>query len=310
MKVPARLPALLVVLAGIPGWSAPVAADPAARDFAARCAAAGVVKCVGFDDRADFTGGQVNPAADGRIRATLDPQVVASGAGSLRFEIPSRSPPNSSGYWLDSLGARFGQRSTFHFQFRQRFSPEFLTTRYKEPAGWKQFIVYHSGPSCTSVQLVLINQYLRGLPTAYAACGQDNLYVLRPDGDHYIQQGDYRCSRRDPRPGSCARYVANEWLTFAFRVDVGDFGKPNTRVQGWIGYADGKLRQFIDFPDLTLNYSDSPGESFNQIQLTPYQTDKDPAQEHPVAFTWYDELIVSRQAIAAPGASAGDGDAR
>ncbi|MBL8201851.1 MAG: hypothetical protein JNK40_12860 [Chromatiales bacterium] len=310
MKVAPRLLVTLVILVGSLGAPGRAAADPAALDFAARCAAAGVVKCVGFDSRDDFAGGQVNPAADGRIRATMDRQVVASGEGSLRFEIPSRSPPNSSGYWLDSLGARFGEKSTFHFQFRQRFSPEFLATRYSQPAGWKQFIVYHSGPSCTSVQLVLINQYLRGLPTMYAACGQDNLYVLRPDGDHFIQQGDYRCSRRDPRPGSCARYVANEWMTFSFRVDVGDFGKPNTRVQGWIGYGPGPVRQFIDFPDLTLNYADSPAEGFSQIQFTPYQTDKDPAQEHPVAFTWYDELIVSRQAIAAPGRSEGRGDAR
>jgi len=279
--------------------------DAASRDFAARCAAPGVLKCVGFDDDRDFAAGQISPAADGRIRATRDQQVMASGRGSLRFEIPSRSPPNSSGYWLDSLGGKFGQQSTFHFQFRQRFSPEFLETPYQEAAGWKQFIVYQSGPSCTSVQLVLINQYLRGLPTMYAACGQDNLYVLRPDGDHFIQQGDYLCSRRDPRPGRCARYVANEWLTFSFRVDVGTYGKPDTRVQGWIGHGAGPLRQFIDFPDLVLNFADSPTEGFNRIQLTPYHTDKDPSQVHPVAYTWYDELIVSREAIGAPSTANG-----
>lgn len=300
-------PAMTVLGVLLGGLGAPVfaAEDPASRDFAARCTAEGVVKCVGFDQDGDFTAGQLNPAADGRIRATQDQKIVASGRGSLRFEIPSRSPPNSSGYWLDSLGAKFGQNSTFHFQFRQRFSPEFLETRYKEPAGWKQFIVYQSGPSCTSVQLVLINQYLRGLPTMYAACGQDNLYVLRPDGDHFIQQGDYLCSRRNPAPGRCARYVADQWLTFSFQVDVGTFGRPDTRVQGWIGYGAGPVRQFIDFPDLVLNFSDSPTEAFNRIQLTPYQTDKDPAQEHPVAYTWYDELIVSRKAIAAPAQTDG-----
>jgi hypothetical protein len=271
-------------------------------DFAARCAAAGVLRCIGFDTPADFSAGQISPAADGVVRASRDTRVRASGASSLRFEIPSRSPPNSSGYWLDSLGAKFGQGRTFHFQFRQRFSAEMLSTRYREPAGWKQFIVYQAGPSCTSVQLVMINQYLRGVPTLYAACGRDNLYVELSDGDHLIQQGDYACRRRNPPGTRCARYVADEWMSFGFQVDVGTFGKPDTRVQGWIGTGDRPIAKFIDFPDLVLNYEDWDGEGFNQIQLTPYQTDKDPRQAHPVAFTWYDELIVSRQPIAAPGA--------
>jgi hypothetical protein len=296
-----------MVLSALVATAVPAGAadNVAIQDFKARCAAAGVLKCVGFDNPGDFSGGQVNPAADGRVRATMDQAITASGAGSLRFEIPSRSPANSSGYWLDSLGGKFGQGSTFHFQFRQRFSREMLATEYREPAGWKQFIVYQAGPSCTSVQLVLINQYLRGLPTMYAACGQDNLYIEQADGDHLIQQGDYRCLRRNPREGRCAFYVADKWMTFSFQVDVGSFGKPDTRVQGWIGYGNDPLRKFIDYPDLVLNYADSPGEGFNQIQLTPYQTDKDHTQVHPVAFTWYDELIVSRQPIAPPGRADG-----
>ncbi len=277
--------------------------DPALADFRARCAAPGVLKCVGFDGDSDFDAGQVSPAADGRVRATRDAVVRASGAGSLRFEIPSRSPPNSSGYWLDSLGGKFGQGSTFHFQFRQRFSKALLETRYREPAGWKQFIVYQAGPSCTSVQLVMLNQYLRGLPTLYTACGQNNLYVELPDGDHLIQQGDYRCHRRDPRPGRCAFYVSDRFMTFSFQVDVGTFGQPDSRVLGWVGVEGEPLRQFIDFPGLVLDYEDSPGEGFNRIQLTPYHTDKDHRQEHPVAFTWYDELIVSQSPIAAPAAN-------
>jgi hypothetical protein len=178
-----------------------------------------------------------------------------------------------------------------------------LETRYREEGGWKQFIIYQHGPSCTSVQLVAVNQYLRGLPILYSACGETGLFVEQSDGDHLIQQGDYRCYRRDPRPGACAMYVADRWMTFYFQVNVGHYGKPDTWVQGWIGDGRGsaKLRQFIDFPDLTLNYADDPGEAFDQIQFTPYQTDKDARQVHPVAHTWYDELIVSRAPIAAPG---------
>ena len=287
----------------------------ATRDFEARCDTAGVVKCVGFDSPGDFHNGQINASADGRTRPVMDRAILASGEGSLRFEIPSRSPANSSGYWADSLGARFGQGTVLHFQFRQRFSKEMLETRYREEGGWKQFIIYPAGPSCASVQLVAVNQYLRGLPILYAACGDVGLFVEQSDGDHLIQQGDYRCFRRDPQPGACAMYVADQWMTFYFAVNVGHYGKPDTWVQGWIGYdagsgrgsvsggGSGKLRQFIDFPGLTLNFADDPGEAFDQIQFTPYQTGKDDRQEHPVAHTWYDELIVSRRPIAAPGLS-------
>lgn len=300
--IPLRRTKTLLIVVALLGLmeSGRAADDPATLDFTSRCAAEGVVKCVGFDADEDFSNGQVNPAGDGKIRAAMDRSIVASGTGSLRFEIPPRSPPNSSGYWLDSLGAKFGQHSTFHFQFRQRFSREFLETHYQEPEGWKQFIVYQAGPSCTSVQLVLVNQYLRGLPTMYAACGEDNLYIERPDGDHYIQQGDYNCLRRSPRKGQCAYYVADQWMTFAFQVDVGEFDKPNTRVQGWIGDGAGSLKKFIEFPELVLTFSESSVEGFNQIQLTPYQTGKDPSHHHPVAYTWYDELIISRQPIPAP----------
>ncbi len=295
----------VVLLSGMGGTAVaaePPAAQlsPATRDFQARCAAPGVVKCVGFDAPVDFRSGQVNPSADGRTRPGMDSKIHASGEGSLRFEIPSRSPANSSGYWADSLGARFGEGKVLYFQFRQRFSKELLETRYLEEGGWKQFILYQAGPSCTSVQLVAVNQYLRGLPILYAACGEDALFIEQSDGDHLIQQGDYRCYRRDPRPADCAMYVPDQWMTFYFQVDVGHYGKPDTRVQGWMGTGAGKLRQFIKFPGLTLNYADEPDEAFDQIQFTPYQTGKDARQEHPVAYTWYDELIVSRLSIAAP----------
>ena len=34
--------------------------------------------------------------------------------------------------------------------------------------------------------------------------------------------------------------------------------------------------------------------------LLPYHTSKDPAEEHPEAYTWYDDLIVSRTRIPDP----------
>jgi hypothetical protein len=39
---------------------------------------------------------------------------------------------------------------------------------------------------------------------------------------------------------------------------------------------------------------------FGKIWLLPYDTGKDPSQDHPTGFTWYDELIISRTQIADP----------
>ena len=41
-------------------------------------------------------------------------------------------------------------------------------------------------------------------------------------------------------------------------------------------------------------------QRYGKIWLLPYNTGKDPAQVHPTAYTWYDELIISRNKIADP----------
>ncbi|MDP2324904.1 MAG: hypothetical protein Q8N51_12875, partial [Gammaproteobacteria bacterium] len=111
-------------------------------NFQARCAGSGVLQCVGFDSSADFSSSLLFPAGDGQIRAVMDSNVKASGNGALRFEIPSNSGANSSGYWLGSLGKDFGPGDTMHLQFRQRFSQAMLNTNYEPGAGWKQFILH------------------------------------------------------------------------------------------------------------------------------------------------------------------------
>jgi len=39
---------------------------------------------------------------------------------------------------------------------------------------------------------------------------------------------------------------------------------------------------------------------YGKVILTPYHTDKDETQRHPIAYVWYDELIISRSRIADP----------
>ena len=46
----------------------------------------------------------------------------------------------------------------------------------------------------------------------------------------------------------------------------------------------------------------SPGtnQRFGKVWLLPYNTGKDPNVTNPVAYTWYDDLIISTQKIADP----------
>ena len=94
-----------------------VNAATAEEDFASRCNAAGVVKCIGFDNTtADIVRGQ-NLHADGAgtYRAGLDTAQKTSGGGSLRFDLPP--PPhaggNIAGSWSpisnNALGRMFGR---------------------------------------------------------------------------------------------------------------------------------------------------------------------------------------------------------
>ena len=107
-----------------------------AEDFATRCSKPGVLKCIGFDSDDDIRH-NVNlfPAAGGQWRGDIDTSVRASGNGSLRFVIPSGSGPNASGYYSTTMGQKFGPGDTFYVQFRQRFSPEMLNTRFSHRLG-------------------------------------------------------------------------------------------------------------------------------------------------------------------------------
>jgi hypothetical protein len=80
-------------------------------DFAIRCAAAGVIKCVGFDAAGDIAGGYgANSGSySGTSIPVLDNAIRASGNSSILFTIPSNSGANTSGgcwanFFTGSLG--------------------------------------------------------------------------------------------------------------------------------------------------------------------------------------------------------------
>ncbi len=113
-------------------------------DFATRCKAPGVVRCIGFDSASEVKP-HLDTAWDDVYRAEVVRDVKASGAGSLRFTIPPHSPANTSGlFWMefsDDLKTQFGPGEDFYVQWRQRFSPEMINTEYKGGNGVKQAII-------------------------------------------------------------------------------------------------------------------------------------------------------------------------
>ena len=160
-------------------------------DFTARCSSPGVLKCVGFDSSAEIplaayganSGITKGTSTSGNVTAPeLDPTTSASGGASLKFTIPSNSGSDSSGTYFtnfsNDLSVQFGEGSEFYVQWRQRFSPEFVSTIYSGSGGIKQVdITTGDQPnklfnSCEATELVFQMYYVlpQRFPIMYHSC--------------------------------------------------------------------------------------------------------------------------------------------
>lgn len=294
------------------------------QDFPTRCAQPGVIVCQGFDDPSILTptvypASGLYPAADGTYGGTIDTTVAASGAGSLKFTIPSNGPANSAGYWRQlttpALTAGPGQAqvfapgATFYVQFQQMFSTSFLTNAWPQVGSgttyWKQAIFSNDQSTCANEELTTVNVNGYGYPMMYGQCGADIFQVPLAGGDFLNEQGDtgstgYNCHYQSPTPSTCFMYPANTWVTFYYRVTLGQWGQPNSTIQAWVALPGRGYQEWINITNHTL-YQDAGGPGYDTVSLLPYMTGRDPTQSAgPVAYTWYDDLIISTQPIAAP----------
>lgn len=288
-------------------------------DFQTRCAAEGVLKCVGWDNPSDFSpagdgyADGLYPAADGTFQGSMDTSVKTSGAGSLRFTIRPKVVPNATGYWRANFGqlghlTGFGPHSTLYLQFRLRLSPEMLHFKWDtvSDTGWKVFIAYGPipGPSCTGAQFVQENTYQTNVATAYTSCGTPPLYSNNGNPPMLIEQGDYNCSYKHEGGYSsnhnCFTYPANTWITEYWVVEIGDFGKPNTHFTAYIASEGQPLKRFIDLPNFKFNSSAEAGDALQTILLQPYLSGASGTKNNPTAYVWFDELIISTRPIASP----------
>lgn len=319
-KTLSRLLAFLVL--AVPVWSQ-------TSDFATRCAAPGVVNCIGFDSAADVPRGTVlSAAADGVYRGTIDTTTKVSGAGSLLFTVPNNITPaaNMAGWWDGPLGGSFGQNSTFYVQFQQRFSPEMLSNEsaWKASDGsityWKQADFHGHSSTCQNVELSTVNNYGQGFPSMYGDCGSLNLdanvwNASNPDSwnnnitPFNIEQGGsatdgYNCAYGSRVAGTgngtgCFMYPSNTWITFYYEIAIGTWGSANSAIQAWVATNGGPYQQWMNIKNVPLA---SGGDNYDTLFLGPYMTGLATSAPAP-AFTWYDELIVSTQPIKAPGGS-------
>jgi len=279
-----------------------------APSFDQRCSLPSVVKCVGFDAASEITGtyGDNSGILPGATTPVLDTSFKASGASSLKFTIPSLSGSNTSGSYFtnfsDNLSVRFGENQEFYIQWRQRFSPEFLNTFYLGGGGWKQAIIgtgdkrgcnsrnTASGlcyASCTNLEIVVQNTDQRGYPQMYHSCGAK-------DG-HYEGIG----------PVFPIGYRPDEWMTFQVYVKVGTWYKNDrnyrrdSTIELWVAREGYQSELAISRNNYDLA-SDDPTAGYGKIWLLPYHSRKSHEQSHPVAYTWYDDLIISTSRIPDP----------
>jgi hypothetical protein len=265
-------------------------------------------------------------------RATRDTSVKASGASSLRFTIPANSGADSAGAYFtnfsNDLSVQFGENSEFYVQWRQRFSPEFVNTQFAGGGGWKQAIIgtgdkgTQAGQvysSCSSLETVVQNTNHRGFPQMYNSCSGSASHP--PYDGFYEPFGTYDFKLQNARPspyclysqsgtshfaptGNCFGYVANEWLTFQVRIKTGPrVGNEwvNSYVTLWIAREGQPSQLVINWGPYNLTAGDAAeNQRYGKVWFTPYNTGKSSGTTNPTAYTWYDELVISRNKIADP----------
>ena len=300
------------------------AASAPEADFAARCAAPGVLVCEGFDNASTFVQSPYQNeglySGDIGVMGFQDINVKASGGSSLRFDIHGRTGSDPAGNFSKNFGITFSQNSTYYVQFRQRFDSNMLSIDWGTMGtSFKHAVMYDmNGFSCANIELATVNNYSSNIPLMYSQCGGRGVRTSLTDFNsfttavpYYYQQGSslssgYNCEYANVFLGTgngkgCFRYDADKWFTFYYKIKVGSWGSPNSSVEAWVSMDGGPYLQWTNVRDYVLFHDGSPSGGFNRIMLTPYMTNKNSSVDHATSYTWYDELIVSTQPIAASG---------
>jgi len=183
--------------------------------------------------------------------------------------------------------------------------------------------------SCTLIHLVLNNGHQQGMIRGYHSCGRymgfgeyyglhrasgKGMHDWQPIGRRGTVDNMRHCWNLDPVTGGrlekawreCVLWWADEWMTITQQVTVGHWRRKGDTGPGrssnyrlWAA-REGAPAVLVFNHDLDLRPPEAPFMKYGKIWLLPYHTKKDPAEKHPEAYMWFDELIVSRAPI--PGA--------
>jgi len=171
----------------------------------------------------------------------------------------------------------------------------------------------------SALETVVQNTYHRGFPQMYNSCDGSTShgaynpfeesfgaydFKLETDGRHRTA-----CTHRVRRltlrrSATVLAIVANEWLTFQVGIKLGP--RVGGRVQEQLRNAvDCARRQGLGAGDELGTYNLTAGsvgtaQKYGKVWLLPYNTSKSSSVTNPIAYTWYDELIISRNKIADP----------
>jgi len=236
----------------------------------------------------------------------------------LRYDIETGKGIND---WYFKLPRPFGANSTFYMQWQQRFNAAFVGTVFRMQGGGlpgiKLAMVSEFTGSSTWPKLVVSTMDQHKFPFLYQYDqngSTKNLMTGSNNGADYDWQPkvgvpasclytvNNRTPQGQPTPG-CESIVADKWITFDLVVDTG--GEiPGTKT--W--ECDRKLYMTLDgVKRLVVHYSSGDGRPGRNARpwtaawLSPYMTDRDPAQTFPVTpSVWYREVIVDDKPIPPP----------
>lgn len=292
-------------------------------DWQARKNAPGVILANGFDTESDWSETlrrqMITCGADFKTCKTQawDPNMAASGAGSFRHDKVGSEGPGASGdnffIFKDANGnpIRFGEDANYKelwIQWRQRFDTNFLTEKYGtvfgvlDLGGWKQMqildgLVDPNDPfylDTCPINEIVIQAKRDNIPGNYHHCGK------------YMPFGGY----------SNEKFHSNEWMTFMVHISFGPgqtsadnitnqdaYGYVDSTFEFFVGREGGELKLHNRKTNFMFVQSSSPEKwGYHKMVLTSFMTGK-VQNSAPTGRTWFDELIVSTQPIAAPGAT-------
>jgi hypothetical protein len=296
------------------------ATSAALQDFQMRCAQPGVIVCEGFDTASTFVqaGGRqgIHSSTSNGSFMTQDSKTARSGS-SMKCIVPAQTGPDACGSFVQGFGQTFGQGATFYIQYAQKIDANVLNQHPNGPGQtyFKQDIIASfEGGTCANKELTTYNVYDRGYPGMYSNCGADGLEtalkggdILKEQGDQSVALGDradsgYNChyQTQNNRPNSCANYPAGVWVTYYYKIQIGTWGTASSNIYAWRALPGEGYKEFIKQEKHTLKNQEK-GAGFNLIDLLNYYTGRDGGTAFgQTGATWYDELIVSTQPIAAP----------